>query len=106
VGQSWSAGASRHVSRSAGQHGNDPMVGNGMVAGAQHPPRIALSSAQKPPKSRKPAISDECAVLVGAYPMKFALFLLFTLAAVTGTAALLSFPMQALCNEAVGPFKE
>jgi hypothetical protein len=30
--------------------------------------------------------------LVGAYPMKFALFLLFTLAAITGTAALLSIP--------------
>jgi hypothetical protein len=42
----------------------------------------------------------------GAYPMKFALFLLFTLAAVTGTAALLSIPMQALGDEAVVPVKE
>jgi hypothetical protein len=38
--------------------------------------------------------------------MKFALFLLFTLAAVTGTAALLSIPMQALGDEAVVPVNE
>jgi|HubBroStandDraft_1064217.scaffolds.fasta_scaffold1158422_1 hypothetical protein len=38
--------------------------------------------------------------------MKFALFLLFTLAAITGTAALLSIPMQALGDEAVVPVEE
>jgi hypothetical protein len=79
------------------------MVARSVVAGAQHPPPIALRSVQKPPKSRKPAISDECAFLLGAYLMKFALFLLFTLAAITGTAALLSIPMRALGDEAVVP---
>jgi hypothetical protein len=38
--------------------------------------------------------------------MKFALFLLFALAAVTGTAALLSVPMQALGDEDLVPVKE
>jgi hypothetical protein len=38
--------------------------------------------------------------------MKFALFLLFTPAAITGTAALLSIPMQALGDEAVVPVEE
>jgi hypothetical protein len=38
--------------------------------------------------------------------MKFWLFLLFALAAVTGTAALLSVPMQALGDEDVVPAKE
>jgi hypothetical protein len=35
--------------------------------------------------------------------MKFALFLLFALAAVTGAAALLSVPMQALGDEDMVP---
>jgi hypothetical protein len=77
-----------------------------VVAGAQHPTQSALRGTQKPPKSRKPTISDECAFWWGAYPMKSALFLLFTLAAVTGTAALLSIPMQALGDEVVVPVKE
>jgi hypothetical protein len=38
--------------------------------------------------------------------MKFALFLLFTLAAITGTAPLLSIPMQALGDESVVPVEE
>jgi hypothetical protein len=38
--------------------------------------------------------------------MKFAPFLLFALAAVTGTAALLSVPMQALRDEDLVPVKE
>jgi hypothetical protein len=38
--------------------------------------------------------------------MKFALFLLFTLAAITGAAALLSIPMQALGDEAAVPVEE
>jgi hypothetical protein len=38
--------------------------------------------------------------------MKFALFLLFGLAAITGTAALLSVPMQALGDQHVAPAKE
>jgi hypothetical protein len=37
--------------------------------------------------------------------MKLALFLLFALAAVSGTAALLSVPMQALGDMDVGPIK-
>jgi hypothetical protein len=82
------------------------MVAGAIVAGAQHPAQSGLRSAQKPAKSRKPAISDECAFCRGAYPMKFWLFLLFALAAVTGTAALLSVPMQALGDEDVVPAKE
>jgi hypothetical protein len=38
--------------------------------------------------------------------MKFALFVLFALAAVTGAAAVFSVPMQALAGDDVVPFGE
>jgi hypothetical protein len=38
--------------------------------------------------------------------MKVALFVLFALAAMTGTAALLSIPMQALANDDVVPARD
>jgi hypothetical protein len=64
-----------------------------------------IGSTKKPPKSPKPAISGQREFGEGR-PMKVVLFVFFALAAITGTAALLSVSMQALANDDVGPVRD
>jgi hypothetical protein len=81
------------------------MTAGRVVACGQRSGRSMMGGAKKPPKSPKPAISDEHEFGRGV-PMKVVLFVLFALAAITGTAALFSVPMQALANDEVAPVRD